>query len=248
MVLKKSAALAAVAVIAAAGLAPAAEIATERMNVQLPVVLPTLGAQAIPSAPLSVSLPTNIAMPAASVSAAAQAAAPAAQPAAIAALASNPRMAVISGQQKGDKAAALNAVFENGSGKSSDESSVSGGEAVVVSGLSAPAARVGSSRYIAPSGRFGYASYKASNGGTIGDYLHRAINVVLGWIGLGLHKAETPEVLAQRLMDELNAEGPKLNTLVAQASKQVELLRMQVSNDQKESARLNGLADQAAKN
>ncbi|TPW18866.1 MAG: hypothetical protein FD126_3258, partial [Elusimicrobia bacterium] len=62
--------------------------------------------------------------------------------------------------------------------------------------------------------------------------LKRMGNVMLGWIGMGVKKAETPEVLAQRIIDQLNDAKPVFNQKVAEASTLVEKLRIQVKNDE----------------
>ncbi|MCM2305083.1 MAG: hypothetical protein NDJ72_10300, partial [Elusimicrobia bacterium] len=64
------------------------------------------------------------------------------------------------------------------------------------------------------------------------DLIARAWNAVLGVLGMGVKKMETPEVMAQRLIDQLNAAKPVYNNKVKEASTLVEALRQQIAGEQ----------------
>lgn len=59
-------------------------------------------------------------------------------------------------------------------------------------------------------------------------YVVRAFNVVLGLFGLGLKKAERPEIIAQRMVDELETQGPVFTRNIQEAATIVQKLRIQV--------------------
>ena len=62
--------------------------------------------------------------------------------------------------------------------------------------------------------------------------LARAWNAMLVVFGLGVKKMETPEVMAQRIIDQLNAQKPVYNRKVQEASTLVEKLRLQIEKQE----------------
>jgi len=70
------------------------------------------------------------------------------------------------------------------------------------------------------------------------NLLARAWNATLGMLGLGVKKMETPEVMAQRIIDQLNAQKPVYNRKVQEASTLVEKLRLQIEKQEAQSAEL----------
>ncbi len=70
------------------------------------------------------------------------------------------------------------------------------------------------------------------------DILARLWNVTLGRLSIFAKKAETPEVLAQRIIDQLNAAKPLYNRKVADASTLVESLKLQIQSQKEKSAEL----------
>ncbi|MBI2385378.1 MAG: hypothetical protein HYV14_05115, partial [Elusimicrobia bacterium] len=70
------------------------------------------------------------------------------------------------------------------------------------------------------------------------NLLARAWNAALGIFGLGVKKMETPEVMAQRIIDQLNAQKPVYNRKVQEASTLVEKLRLQIEKQEAQSAEL----------
>src|SRR5262249_13817004 len=66
----------------------------------------------------------------------------------------------------------------------------------------------------------------------------RAWNAILGMLGIGVKKMETPEVMAQRIIDQLNAQKPVYNRKVQEASTLVEKLRLQIEKQEAQSAEL----------
>jgi phage shock protein A len=79
---------------------------------------------------------------------------------------------------------------------------------------------------------------KGAVSGSFGDLLSRAANATLGALSLGVKKAETPQVMAQRIIDELNAQKPVYNRNVQNASTLVEKLRLQVEGQENKSKEL----------
>jgi phage shock protein A len=69
-------------------------------------------------------------------------------------------------------------------------------------------------------------------------YLKRMGQVVLGWIGMGVKAAETPEVVAQRIIDQLNAAKPEYNRKVQQASTLTEKIAIQLRDEKAKVAEL----------
>ncbi|MDX6769354.1 MAG: hypothetical protein SF051_07465, partial [Elusimicrobiota bacterium] len=63
------------------------------------------------------------------------------------------------------------------------------------------------------------------------DVLARVWNATLGKLSLFAKKAETPEVLAQRILDQLNAAKPVYNRKVQEASTLVEKLKLQIDGE-----------------
>jgi phage shock protein A len=74
-------------------------------------------------------------------------------------------------------------------------------------------------------------------------YLKRAAEVVLGWFGIVLSKAETPQVLAQRIVDQLNAAKPEYNRKVQQASTLVSKIELQIKDEREKAAKEGRSAD-----
>jgi phage shock protein A len=70
------------------------------------------------------------------------------------------------------------------------------------------------------------------------DILARLWNVTLGRLSLFAKKTETPEVIAQRIIDQLNAAKPEYNRKVQEASTLVEQLRLQIQSQKEKSAEL----------
>ncbi|UPT73756.1 MAG: PspA/IM30 family protein [Elusimicrobiota bacterium] len=70
------------------------------------------------------------------------------------------------------------------------------------------------------------------------NLLVRAWNAALGALGIGVKKLETPEVMAQRIIDQLNAQKPVYNRKVQEASTLVEKLRLQIEKQSAQSAEL----------
>ncbi|MEQ1920620.1 MAG: hypothetical protein ABL955_15635, partial [Elusimicrobiota bacterium] len=70
------------------------------------------------------------------------------------------------------------------------------------------------------------------------NLLARAWNAALGIFGLGVKKMETPAVMAQRIIDQLNAQKPVYNRKVQEASTLVEKLRLQIEKQSAQSADL----------
>ncbi len=183
-------------------------------------------------APTLMAAPSLVPVPAAAVPAALTAAAKAA----------GSPLAVIQSQDPktgvAEKGAALNALFEN--------SLVTGHEAIEVLGQSAASAESGLSRSEATSAKSPVAIERAalekgSAAGSLSDLtnlVQRAWNAFLGMLGIGVKKLETPAVMAQRIIDQLNAAKPVYNRKVQEASTLVEKLKLQVQSETSKVAEL----------
>jgi phage shock protein A len=73
---------------------------------------------------------------------------------------------------------------------------------------------------------------------SLGELWKRFWNALLGIFGMGVKKMETPEILAQRMIDQLNAAKPVYNQKVADAASLVEKLKIQIEKQQKTSKEL----------
>ncbi|HAZ08420.1 MAG TPA: hypothetical protein DCZ01_07865, partial [Elusimicrobia bacterium] len=76
---------------------------------------------------------------------------------------------------------------------------------------------------------------KVRAGGSVSETTtlgRRAWNAGLGMLGIGVKKLETPEILAQRIIDQINAQKPVYNRKVQEASTLVEKLRRQISSEE----------------
>ncbi|MDP3542685.1 MAG: hypothetical protein Q8T11_09500 [Elusimicrobiota bacterium] len=131
-----------------------------------------------------------------------------------------------------EKGAALNALFENSSAEGRATLEVLGRSAASDSPL---ANRTGLSRSETVSAKSPVsieraAAAKTSAAGELAivSLIKRAWNAVLGMLGIGVKKLETPEVMAQRIIDQLNAAKPVYNRKVQEASTLVEKLKLQV--------------------
>ncbi len=198
--------------------------------------MPTLGAITSPSlmvAP-SIAAPAPV-VAAAPVALAAQPVLPAAAKA-MPTMAKGSPLSVIQSQDTkvgvAEKGTALNALFEN--------SLVTGHESVEVLGQSAASAETGLSRSETVSAKSpvaieGARLQKAAAAGELAivSLVKRAWNAVLGMLGIGVKKMETPAVMAQRIIDQLNAAKPVYNQKVAEASTLVEKLKLQVEGETK---------------
>ena len=134
-----------------------------------------------------------------------------------------------------EKGAALNALFEN--------SAVAGPEALEVLGQAAASdsplanrsdlsrAEASSAKSPASIARASMAKASAAGELAIVTLIKRAWNAVLGMLGIGVKKMETPEVMAQRIIDQLNAAKPVYNRKVQEASTLVEKLKLQAEGD-----------------
>ncbi|MBI2789730.1 MAG: PspA/IM30 family protein, partial [Elusimicrobia bacterium] len=129
-----------------------------------------------------------------------------------------------------EKGAALNALFEN--------STVAGPESLEGLGRSAASADAGLSRAEAASAKSPVSIERAAvaKGSAAGELavvslVKRAWNALLGIFGLGVKKMETPEVMAQRIIDQLNDAKPVYNRKVQEASTLVEKLKLQVEGE-----------------
>ncbi len=137
-----------------------------------------------------------------------------------------------------EQTAALNALFENSSAQGRATLEVLGQSAASVdSGLtrSASALRAAGLSIIERA-----AVQKARAGGELAivSLVKRAWNAVLGMLGIGVKKLETPEVMAQRIIDQLNAQKPVYNRKVQEASTLVEALKLQIEGETKKVAEL----------
>ena len=187
------------------------------------------------AAPSPVAAPVSLAPVPASL-----AARPAAAAAKAVAAAASP-LAVIRSQDPktgvAEKGAALNAFFEN--------SSAEGRTTLEVLGRAAASADSGLARAEASSAKSPVsieraAVAKASAAGELAivTLVKRAWNAVLGMLGIGVKKMETPEVMAQRIIDQLNAAKPVYNRKVQEASTLVEKLKLQVESESAKVAEL----------
>ncbi|MBI2386418.1 MAG: hypothetical protein HYV14_10440, partial [Elusimicrobia bacterium] len=141
-----------------------------------------------------------------------------------------------------EKGAALNALFENSLAAGSESLEVLGRSAASDSPL---ANRTGLSRAEAVSAKSpasirnaALAKGRAAGELAIVSLVKRAWNAVLGMLGIGVKKLETPEVMAQRIIDQLNAAKPVYNRKVQEASTLVEKLKLQVEGETKKVAEL----------
>jgi len=165
----------------------------------------------------------------------------AATPVAAAAKASGSPLSVISSRDAkvgvAEKGAALDSLFDN--------SMATGREALEVLGRSAASVETGLSRPSALRAddlsvieRAAVAKGAAAGELAIVSLIKRAWNAVLGVFGLGVKKLETPEVMAQRIIDQLNAAKPLYNRKVQEASTLVEKLKLQAEGEAKKVAEL----------
>ncbi len=136
-----------------------------------------------------------------------------------------------------EKGAALNVMFEN--------SRAANAGALEVSGVSAASVESGLSRSEVVSAKSAAmieraSVQKAAAGGELAivSLVKRAWNAVLGILGIGVKKLETPAVMAQRIIDQLNAAKPVYNRKVQEASTLVEKLKLQVEGETKKVAEL----------
>jgi phage shock protein A len=137
-----------------------------------------------------------------------------------------------------EKGAALNALFENSRAAAPEALSVLGRDAASVeTGLSR--AEAASAKSPVAIERAALAKGRAAGSlSDLGNLIKRAWNAVLGMLGIGVKKMETPEVMAQRIIDQLNAAKPVYNRKVKEASTLVEALKLQVEGETKKVAEL----------
>ena len=194
------------------------------------LIMPTLapGALMSPSLLVAPSLvaPAPVAVAAAKPLALAAAAVPAAAKA-------SPLSIIASRDAKtgvAEKGAALNAFF--------DSSLITGHEVLEVLGQSAASVESGLGRNEVASAKSPASIERAAleKGQAAGELAivslaKRAWNAFLGMLGIGVKKMETPEVMAQRIIDQLNAAKPVYNRKVQEASTLVEKLKLQVEGE-----------------
>jgi phage shock protein A len=141
-----------------------------------------------------------------------------------------------------EKGAALNVLFENSMVKGHETTEVLGQSAESVQPNLAPydASRAAASFPVNSYARYA-AMQKSEAAGSLSDVsnlVKRAWNAVLGMLGIGVKKMETPAVMAQRIIDQLNAAKPVYNRKVQEASTLVEKLKLQVEGETKKVAEL----------
>ncbi|UPT73755.1 MAG: hypothetical protein M0D55_18200 [Elusimicrobiota bacterium] len=143
------------------------------------------------------------------------------------------------GEQGGVEAAqALNRAFDNSGSAASSALEVAGAASVVEFGLTR--ADVASAKSPAAVERAAMNAGKAASAGELAivSLAKRAWNALLGILGIGVKKMESPEVMAQRIIDQLNAQKPVYNRKVQEASTLVERLKLQVEGETKKVAEL----------
>ncbi|MEQ1919839.1 MAG: PspA/IM30 family protein, partial [Elusimicrobiota bacterium] len=210
--------------------------------------MPALGALTSPSLMVAPSIAAPAPVTAVQAAASMALAAPSALraeglsviPAAAKATAGSPLATIKSQDPKvgvAEKGSALNNLFDN--------SMVTGHEGIEVLGQAAASVESGLSRSEATSAKSPVAIerarlQKAAAAGELAivSLIKRAWNAVLGMLGIGVKKMETPAVMAQRIIDQLNAAKPVYNQKVAEASTLVEKLKLQVEGETKKVAEL----------